>query len=83
MVKIEDITKWEKMEASQLRMYCIALDTENNILKAQLDSTRRERNALLKKTADINLDDSRTPPIQNNSLPPIPRPNLPRDIPRG
>lgn len=79
MVKIEDITKWEKMEASQLRMYCIALDTENNILKAQLDSTRRERNALLRKTADINLDDSsRSPASLNSSLPPVPRPTLQR-----
>lgn len=82
MVKIEDINKWEKMETSQLRMFCIALDTENNILRAQLDSTRRERNALLRKGADINLDDSPRTTVQN-SLPPIPRPNLPRDIPRG
>lgn len=73
MVNEEIIKKYSQKEASDLRIYCVALDTENNILKAQLQSLRDERNKLLRKLADVDL--SNAPPQQNQGN--YPKPNRP------
>lgn len=78
------LKKYMNMEATELRLRVISLDTECNILKAQVQSLRDERNKLMRKVADVDLsrDDSR--PLQHPngaSLPSIPRinnPNSPR-----
>jgi uncharacterized protein involved in exopolysaccharide biosynthesis len=79
MVSDDIIKKYSQKEASELRVYCVALDTENNILRAQLQSLREERNKLLKKLSDVELsNDNRQPPQQNSGLPPAPRFNRPQ-----
>ena len=71
MVRDEDVKKYMVMEAPDLRMRVIALDTENNILKAQLQSLREERNRLLRKVADIDLSSDR--PVQSSGMSPVPK----------
>lgn len=82
MVTDEIIKKYTNMETPELKMRCIALDTECNILRAQLQSMRYERNMLLKKATEIDLNaNENRPQQQNNTLSPVPRinnPNSPR-----
>jgi hypothetical protein len=61
MVSDDIIKKYSQKEASDLRIYCVALDTENGILRAQLQSIRDERNKLLKKLADVELSSQAQP----------------------
>ena len=80
MVNEEMLKKYMNMEASELRLRVIALDTENNILKAQIQSLRDERNKLLAKCSNVDLSRSDEPRLQQqqnsgSSLPPIPKLN--------
>jgi hypothetical protein len=62
-------------------MRVVALDTENSIMKATIQSLRFERNQFAKKNVDVDLSNEPKPQQQNSSLPPIPRinnPNSPR-----
>jgi hypothetical protein len=76
MVTDDIIKKYTVMEAPELRLRVISLDTECNILRAQLQSMRYERNMLLKKATEIDLNaNENRPQQQNNSLPAIPKLN--------
>lgn len=70
---IDDLVKrYKDMDASELRLRLIAMETENGILRAQLDSIRNERNKLLRKVADIDLSkDDRL--VQQSNLSPPPK----------
>jgi hypothetical protein len=75
---LDDLVKrYKDMDASELRLRLVALETENLILKAHLDSVKFERNKLLRKVADIDLSkDDRIVQQSNLSPPPklVPRP---------
>lgn len=77
MVNDDVIKKYSSKEASELKVYCVALDVENNILKAQLDSVRNERNKLLRKLADIDLSKDSPPQQNQGNYPNIPKVNRP------
>jgi seryl-tRNA synthetase len=70
MVNEEMFKRYKDMEAPDLRMRVIALDTENNILKAQIQSLRDERNKLMRKVADVDLSRNDEPRLvqQNNGM---------------
>lgn len=74
MVLKENIDKYSKMEEKELRLWCMALDTENNILKAQVQSVKDERNKLMKRYTEVAFADEKVDSRpQNSGLPPVPK----------
>lgn len=57
MMRIEDVRKYQNIEASDLRLLVVALEVENDSLKRQLEQAIKERNTMFERQSNIKLPD--------------------------